>query len=175
MNRIVVIKASLNPESKSAAFAQYAVEHIKKDDHFAVDYIDLCDVDFSLCDGGAAYSHPDVSKYKQLLENCSGVFIAAPIYNYDVNAALKNFIEMTGQSWKETVVGLSFYAGGERSYMSPLSLINSLILDFRCLILPNYVYVSDKSAEDKVDIDLRLNVLLKKLMSLSQWQKDQLQ
>ena len=38
------------------------------------------------------------------------------------------------------LIGLVVNAGAEKSYMAPLGFINSLMLDFRCLIIPRFVY-----------------------------------
>ena len=40
------------------------------------------------------------------------VLLAAPVYNYDVNAAAKNLVELTGRAWEGKVVGLLLSAGG---------------------------------------------------------------
>ena len=43
-------------------------------------------------------------------------------------------------------------AGGNASYMSFMRIANSLMLDFRCLIIPRFVYaVSDDFANDRTD------------------------
>ena len=43
-------------------------------------------------------------------------------------------------------------AGGNASYMSIMRIANSLMLDFRCLIIPRFVYaVSDDFANDRTD------------------------
>ena len=52
---------------------------------------------------------------------------------------------MTGPSWIEKVVGFIGTAGGERSYMAIMGLANSLMLDFRSIIVPRYVYASRES------------------------------
>ena len=46
------------------------------------------------------------------------------------------------------MVGFICAAGGRNSYMSVMSLANSLMLDFRCHILPRYVYASKDSFSD---------------------------
>ena len=40
------------------------------------------------------------------------------------------------------MVGFLCAAGGASSYMSVMSLANSLMLDFRCLVIPRFVYVT---------------------------------
>ena len=63
-----------------------------------------------------------------------------PIYNYDVNAAVKNLVEMTGKVWENQIVGFICAAGGQSSYMSVMAFANSLMLDYRCLIVPRFIY-----------------------------------
>ncbi|MCI5071923.1 NAD(P)H-dependent oxidoreductase [bacterium] len=175
MANVLVIKASLNPNSKSARFADIAVDSLKElngQHHFEL--LDLKQVNLPLCDGGQCFTAPELADYQELLKKMDGVFIAAPIYNYDVNAALKNFIELTGQAWKEKVLAMAFHAGGERSYMSAMSFMNSMMLDFRCLIVPNFVYASDyfiQSEEGQKQIEIRMQSIMKKFVSLCEWKQ----
>jgi len=77
--------------------------------------------------------------------------LATPVYNYDVSAAAKNMVELTGSAWEDKVVGFLCAAGGMGSYMSVMSFANSLMLDFRCLIIPRFVYATgDSFTGDKV-------------------------
>jgi FMN reductase len=46
------------------------------------------------------------------------------------------------------VVGLVGAAGGQSSYMSLMPIANSLMLDFRCVIVPRYVYASKRCFQD---------------------------
>ena len=75
------------------------------------------------------------------INQSDGILIFTPIYNYNINSALKNLIEMTGNAWKEKILAFVCIAGGEKSYMSVMSLANSLMLDHRCVIIPRCVYV----------------------------------
>ncbi len=66
--------------------------------------------------------------------------LASPIYNYDVNAALKNAIELAGRKMEDKLLGfLCTAGGGAMSYMSVMPLANSLMLDFRTIVLPRFV------------------------------------
>ena len=71
---------------------------------------------------------------RAMVERADAIVLAAPIYNYDVNAAAKNFIELTGRTWTGKVAALAVAAGGQRSGMAPMGIINSLMLDFRCIV-----------------------------------------
>lgn len=95
-----------------------------------------------MCDGGASYQHENVGPTAVAISGAGPILLAVPIYNYDANAAAKNLIEMTGRAWTGKVVGLMCAAGGKGSYMSVMSLANQLMLDFRCLIVPRFVYAT---------------------------------
>ena len=148
-----VISASLNPRSRSRVLARRAADQIEKAGE-SVDWIDLQEVGpLPLCDGGAAYNDPKVQQLDERIANAAGILMAAPIYNYYVNAAAKNVVELTGYSWKGKVVGFLGAAGGKSSYMSMMDLANSLMLDFRCIIVPRFVY----SVKADVDGDSIVN------------------
>jgi NAD(P)H-dependent FMN reductase len=84
------------------------------------------------------------------------IIVATPIYNYDANAATKNLIELTGKAWEDKTVGFLCAAGGGSSYMSIIGLANSLMLDFRCLVIPRFVYAkgNDFTAEKRPGTEL---------------------
>ena len=135
----LVISTSLREGSLSRAMAQrlvlaYAALGAKPAE------ADLRTLPLPLCDGGDAYSDPNVGTFAKLIEAASPIIVATPVYNYDVNAALKNLIELTGSAWEGKIVGFICAAGGAASYMSVMAMANSLMLDFRCLIIPRFVY-----------------------------------
>ena len=102
--------------------------------------VDLREWELPLCDGGSSFRHRSVDALSDAITRVSAILVSAPVYNYELNAAAKNLVEMTGQLWTEKPVGFLCAAWGERSYMSPIGLANSLMLDFRCLIIPRFVY-----------------------------------
>jgi FMN reductase len=106
-----------------------------------------------LCDGAGAYADPNVSRIREILLEANAVIIATPIYNYDGTAALKNLIELTGAAWENRVVGFLCAAGGMSSYMSIMSLANSLMLDFRSVIVPRFVYATGDAFADGRIVD----------------------
>lgn len=139
----LIISTSLNPSSRSRLLAK-AVEagliEQTKEAKAAVEFVDLRDVQLPLCDGGAAYGHPNVATMTAKVQAATCIIIAVPIYNYNVNAACKNLVELTGKAWEGKIVGFLCAAGGKASYMSVMGFANGLMLDFRCLILPRFVY-----------------------------------
>ena len=120
--------------------AEYAYNLYCKD----AKIIDFQKFSFPICDGDICYEDPIVDELKSEIKNSSSILIASPIYNYDLNSVAKNLIELTGKAWIEKLVGFISAAGGQGSYMSPMSFANSLMLDFRCIIIPRFVY-ADKT------------------------------
>jgi FMN reductase len=76
------------------------------------------------------------------IEAADGILVAAPVYNYDVAAAAKNMIELTGSAWENKIVGFLCAAGGAASYMSVMAYANSLMLDFRSVIIPRFAFAT---------------------------------
>jgi FMN reductase len=139
--KIIVISASLNPSSSSFRLAEAATDAVGRAGGEA-QLLDLREWDLPLCDGDATSSHPAVEKINPLIESADGILLAAPVYNYDLNAAAKNLVELTGDAWSGKPVGFLCAAGGKSSYMSPIGLANSLMFDFRSWVVPRFVYAT---------------------------------
>jgi FMN reductase len=113
--------------------------------------VDLREYELPFCDAETAYGHKHVPVLASLIAAARVVTVATPIYNYGANSVVKNLVELTGRSWENKVVGFLCAAGGATSYMSIMGLANSLMLDFRCLIIPRFVYaVSSDFTDGKV-------------------------
>src|SRR3954463_7723734 len=143
----VIVSCSLNSDSNSRILAREA-QRILEADGQPVTWLDLRDHPLPLCDGGGSYAHPAVGPVSEILTKARSILIATPIYNYDGTAAVKNLIELTGDSWDGKVVGFLCAAGGMSSYMSIMSLANSLMLDFRSIIVPRFVYATTGAFKD---------------------------
>lgn len=140
--KFLVISASLNPESNSRLLARTAHAELTAAGH-DVTLLDLRELPLPLCDGSTAYKHPGTATARALISGADGILVTTPIYNYDANAALKNLVELTGKAWENKVVGFACAAGGGSSYMGIMALANSLMLDFRCTIVPRFVYSTE--------------------------------
>jgi NAD(P)H-dependent FMN reductase len=143
----LIVSGSLRTESRSRMMAHFLTDSYRAEG-IAPQLIDLRGLNLPFCDGEAAYEHPSVLSLSSTISEARVVIIATPIYNFDASAALKNLIELTGDSWENKVVGFLCAAGGSASYMSIMSLANSLMLDFRCLIIPRIVYATSQDFMD---------------------------
>jgi FMN reductase len=141
MPKYLVISTSGNPDSNSRRIGRVALEHLRKR-KVDCDWIDISEMDLPLCDADKCYGMPVSKKLSAAIKDADGVLIAAPVYNYDVAAAAKNMIELTGSAWENKIVGFLCAAGGTASYMSVMAYANSLMLDFRCVIIPQFVFAT---------------------------------
>lgn len=141
MPKHLVISTSGNPESNSRLMGHVAFAHLQKA-KVDCDWIDISQLDLPLCDADKCYANAAAQKLKKTIEAADGVIVAAPVYNYDVSAAAKNMIELTGKAWEDKVIGFLCAAGGASSYMSVMAYANSLMLDFRCVVIPRFVFAT---------------------------------
>ena len=160
--RCLTISTSLNPSSRSAglaAAARAAVAGLGVE----AESLDLRDRTLPLCDGGACYADPAVGEAAAAIAAADLLLVGVPVYNYGVNAAAKNLLELTGGSWTGKTVGFLCSAGGKGSYMSVMGFANTLMLDCRCLILPRFVYAdpaaTDADGEPTAELQARIEAL----------------
>lgn len=152
--KYLIISCSLHPRSLSRVLARRLEECLPKEETV---FHDLADAELPLCDGSSAYSHPAVKDLAAKVTAARGIIVASPIYNYDVSAAAKNVIELTGRAWTGKVVGLLCAAGGRGSYMAGMPFLNSLMLDFHTFILPRFIFAPGLVFGDEPMIDDELN------------------
>jgi len=121
----------------------------------------LRQTELPFCDAAGCYGHPNVKRLQQAISQAATVTIATPIYNYEVGGATRNLISLTGKVWTDKIVGFLCAAGGQASYMSVMGLANSLMLDFRSIVVPRFVYatgqafdgerVTDPAVEERIE------------------------
>jgi NAD(P)H-dependent FMN reductase len=167
---VLVVSCSLNPESRSRILAE-AVRQKLEEFGPPPEMLDLRETPLPLCDGVTTYGDPHAKAAAAAIKRADAIVIAAPVYNYGVSAAAKNLVELTGRAWTGKVVGMLFAAGGQTSYMSGMGLASSLMLDFRCLVIPRFVYADgDAFADDRLidpQIEIRIAELAREVLRVS--------
>jgi FMN reductase len=155
MAKHLVISTSGNPDSNSRRMGRLAFQHLQNQ-KADCEWIDISKLDLPLCDADKCYANVEGQKLNKAIGQADGILVATPVYNYDVAAAAKNMLELTGSSWEEKVVGFLCAAGGSSSYMAVMAFANSLMLDYRSVIIPRFVYATgdafdgDNVADPKV-------------------------
>jgi FMN reductase len=141
MPKYLVVSTSGNSSSKSRQMGKVAFRRLQQL-KVNPEWLDLREMELPLCDADACYGAPGAQKLNRAITAADGILVAAPVYNYDVSASAKNMIELTGKAWEDKVVGFLCAAGGMSSYMSVMAYANSLMLDFRSVIVPRFVYAT---------------------------------
>jgi NAD(P)H-dependent FMN reductase len=168
VSNFLIISTSLNPDSKSRLLCQTLHERLERTEK--VETVDLRNLNLPLCDGAAAYGHAEVGPMAEKIKAARCVLVGVPVYNYAVSASAKNLVELTGRAWTGKLVGFLCAAGGRSSYMAVMNLGNSLMLDFRCLIIPRFVYAEGSMFEGVTpseDIVQRIDDLAKAAIDYS--------
>tara|TARA_Y100000748_G_C15282500_1_gene405095 strand:+ start:53 stop:562 length:510 start_codon:yes stop_codon:yes gene_type:complete len=163
----LVISTSLREGSRSKIMAKALSDTISD-----VDFFDLQTNPLPMCDGDKCYDLPEVIEFRKKVKNAKGIIMAIPIYNFNVSSGAKNIIELGGKMLYDKVFGFICAAGGKSSYMSVMSFANSLMIDYRCFIIPKFVYAlkNDFDGEKIANPDIieRINELGKDLVRISE-------
>ncbi len=141
---LLIVSTSLGHNPKSLILAREA-ERVLRADGTPHTLLDLRELTLPLCGPQDSFTHPNSVRALELVSAAECLIVSTPIYNYDANAVAKNFVELTGKGWKNKVVGLMCAAGGHASRMSIMALASSLMLDFRCVIVPRFVYATGQA------------------------------
>jgi len=160
----LIISTSLNPNSRTRVMAEYALKEFQNKDKEA-ELLDLFKIELPFCDGKKSYKDPAVIDLTKTIAEAESLLIASPIYNYDLNAVAKNLLELTGSGWNEKVVGFICNAGGMGGYMSVMPFANSLMLDFRCKVIPRFVYSTSAAFKDRELNDVKIKNRLEELVN----------
>src|SRR5881296_300969 len=131
MPKHLVISTSGTPDSNSRRMGRVAFAHLQKK-KIDCDWIDIREMDLPLCDADKCYGMPGSKKLSAAIEHADGILIAAPVYNY-VCAA-----------------------GGHASYMSVMAYANSLMLDFRCVIIPRFAFATAEAFDGELISDKKI-------------------
>ena len=135
------------------------------------EFFDLQDNPLPMCDGDECYDLPEVLAFREKVENADGIIMAIPVYNFNVSSGAKNIVELGGRMLYDKTFGFICAAGAKSSYMSVMSLANSLMIDFRCYIIPKFVYATKHDFENEKlinkDIKDRIKELGRELIRVS--------
>ena len=141
----LIISTSLRSSSNSRKMANYLKQSFASQN---LEFFDLQENTLPMCDGDKCYDLPEVIDFRKKIEKANGIIMAIPIYNYNVSSGAKNIIELGGKKLYDKNFGFLCAAGGKNSYMSVMGLANSLMIDYRCYIIPKFVYALKKDFDE---------------------------
>ena len=148
--------------------ANYLKKSFKNEE---LDFFDLQENPLPMCDGDECYDLPEVIDFRNRIDKASGIIMAIPIYNFNVSSGAKNIVELGGKKLYDKNFGFLCAAGGKNSYMSVMGLANSLMIDYRCYIIPKFVYALKKDFDETkvtdTDIKERIEELGKEMIRIT--------
>ncbi|MBC8322395.1 MAG: NAD(P)H-dependent oxidoreductase [Candidatus Marinimicrobia bacterium] len=166
----LIISTSLRPDCRTLSLAKKAYT-LFSENNAQAEIINLETMNLPFCDGGDCYKDQAVIDLTNKIKVANSLIIASPVYNYYLNAVAKNLLELTGSGWNDKVVGFICNAGGDKSFMSVMPFANSIMLDYRCKVIPKFVYATGDMFEGKEVIESnlteRINELVKSILSQS--------
>ncbi len=165
--QVLIVASSLNEGSRSQQLARIAAAKLATAG-LAATILDLAAQPLPFAGAGAAWGDPAVAAVQAITTAATHVLFAIPVYNYDVNAVAKNYIELMGEdALGGKTVAFLCSAGGQGSYMAIASFASSLMLDFRCWIVPRFLYVTKDFEAGQLPeaLDERLDGLLRDLLT----------
>ena len=169
MKHVTIIGTSLNDESKSQRLGQKFEAHLISQG-VSCERIDLRELALPFAGSSESWNSLESEKLKESVDRSSHVVFVVPIYCYDVNAAAKNVIELIGKAFTKKIISFICSAGGNSSYMSVMGLANHLMLDFRSVIVPRFLYVDDSGWLEgvtlKPEIEDRIHLLLEDMKEI---------
>lgn len=170
-NRVLIVATSMRVDSRSRVMAEYAREQLAVRGIKAA-LIDLREIGGLPFAGSAEASAGSdaLTALREQAARASHLLIALPVYNFAAGAAAKNFVELMSEAEiGGKTVGFLCSAGGPRAYMAVLGLANSLMLDFRCWIVPRFVYATRldfaSGAIASEDVRGRIDLLLTEMFA----------
>ena len=141
--------------------AKYLVASFEKD----VEFFNLQENPLPMCDGDECYDLPEVLDFRKKIKNAEGIIMAIPVYNFNASSGAKNIVELGGSMLYDKTFGFLCAAGGRSSYMSVMSLANSMMLDFRCYIIPKFVFATKNDFEEGKIVNPEIKNRIKELGS----------
>lgn len=188
--KILIVSSSLDPDSRSEELSRLCTARLAP--HSDAMLICLKDYPLSGRDLHQPKNAAAYAKLHHLVSMAHGLVFASPVYNWSCCAELKRFIEVIGTTPPDGSVRGAFFdkvlafvnaAGAPQSYMAFTSLAASMMLDFKCIVSPYNLYVTNRDWADgqlgekasarldkSMDVFLELVQLLSPRRYRSEWE-----
>jgi NAD(P)H-dependent FMN reductase len=129
-----IIVGSTRPGRAGSAVAQWFQDLAVEQDAFAVQLVELADVDLPLYDEPhhprqGRYVHEHTKRWSRMVSAADAFVFVVPEYNHGYNAATKNALDYLNREWKGKPVGFVSYgaaAAGARAVHGLLPVVTTL-------------------------------------------------
>ena len=127
MSKVLIIQASLNPQSKTAIVVGEAEKILNSLDEVDCQILDLRYFDMQFCDGRKLTDYnSDTQKAFEMINDADGFIIGMPVYCYSVSGPLKNLIDITSSAMEKKVAGILCTTGSPMSFLASSDLAKIL-------------------------------------------------
>lgn len=162
MANITIVSCSSNSHAKSRLLAVSCQQELALLGHNSVL------VDFHALGEFPTWTDDTFEKVKNIIRDSSYIVFSTPVYVYDVAHPVKALIEnLQKKELENKIVGFLCAAGSKRSFMAPMNFSNALMLNYRCWIVPRFVYACSEDFVDGVatdEINRRITLFSKELV-----------
>ena len=164
MPKVLIIQASLNPQSKTAVVVREAEKILISLGGIDCQILDLRSFDMQFCDGRKLVDYNlDTQKVFQMINEADGFIIGMPVYCYSVSGPLKNLIDITSPAMEKKVAGILCTTGSSMSFLASSDLAKILAYESHVLSVQPVVCTS---YEDFKDGKLQSRKVKEKLKSM---------
>ena len=162
--KVLIIQASLNPQSKTAVVVGETEKILNSLDEVDCQILDLRYFDMQFCDGRKLTDYnSDTQKAFEMINDADGFIIGMPVYCYSVSGPLKNLIDITSSAMEKKVAGILCTTGSPMSFLASSDL--SKILAYESHVFSVQPVVCS-SYEDFKDGKLKSRKVKEKLKSM---------
>lgn len=111
-----VVVGSTRPGRVGPQVAAWFADVARADRRFAVEMVDLAEVDLPIYDepehpSVGRYTHDHTRQWSELVGRADAVAFVIPEYNHSFNAATKNAIDFLHSEWRHKPIGFVSYGG----------------------------------------------------------------
>ena len=164
MSKVLIIQASLNPQSKTAIVVGEAEKILNSLDEVDCQILDLRYFDMQFCDGRKSTDYnSDTQKAFEMINDADGFIVGMPVYCYSVSGPLKNLIDITSSAMEKKVAGILCTTGSPMSFLASSDLAKILAYESHVFSVQPVVC---SSYEDFKDGKLKSRKVKEKLKSM---------
>ena len=146
---ITIISCSLSPDSRSRVLANAAAGLLRSNEA-TVQLLDLREHPLPMCDGEGCDERA-IAPLRAAIQRCGCDPAGRANLQLRRERGREESHRADRQGLGRKARRVPSAAGGHGSYMSIMGLVNSLMLDFRCLVVPRFVYaVGNDFAGDEI-------------------------
>lgn len=158
--KTLIISSSRNPQSLSREVCKEIKNRLEKKENTEVALIDLSEMEINFA---FQPKTPDQEKIQKLVEESDNFIFGTPIYNYGFSDSLKAMLDTCFPGSEHKLFGIIAAAGGEKSYLSTMSLVQTCMKEWRMIPLPRTVYCMKKDFESPEDTPIPKDELCQRI------------